>query len=134
MLVGLYTEESDLELRGSTQGLLSLAQRLTGKEETRFDLPLSTSGVDPAPYDGVLTRLRVKVRGERPLYIGRTGSTLDIEGSRRTVEIFANNLKRLVRQGSEHPTGSSGAHTHVEYYPGHYFLDEQSEPMVITVL
>ncbi len=134
MLIGLYTKDGDLELGGSTQGLLSLAKRLMGTRETRFDIPLSTSGVDPTPYDGVLTRVSVKIGGEQPLYIGRTGATLRIEGSQRTVAIFASNLESLVRQGSEHPIGSARVHTHVEYYPGHYFLDERSEPIVITVL
>jgi hypothetical protein len=134
MLIGLYTMDGDLELGGSPGGLSSMAKRLTRKSETQFNIPLSTSGVDPAPYDGVLTQLSVKIGGEQPLYIGRTGATLRIEGSKRTVGIFASNLDSLVRQDSEHPTGSARVHMHVEYYPGHYFLDARSEPLVITVL
>src|SRR5215211_2908027 len=57
-----------------------------GRIATQFDLALSTSGVDPTPYDGVLTRLSVKIGGEQPLYIGRTGTTLRIEGSQRTIK------------------------------------------------
>src|SRR5215203_3745511 len=134
MLRGLYTRDGDLELGGSTQGLLSLAERLMRKGETQFDLALSTSGVDPTPYDGVLSRISVKIGGEQPLCIGRTGATLRIEGSQRTVGIFASNLESLARQASERPIGSGKVHMHVEYYPGHYFLDDRSEPIVITVL
>jgi len=134
MLRGLYTRGGDLEFGGSAQGLLGLAKLLTRKGETQFDLALSTSGVDPTPYDGVLTLLSAKIGGEQPLYIGRTGSTLRIEGSQETVELFASNLESLARQGAEHPMGSEKVHMHVEYYPGHYFLDERSEPVVIAVL
>ncbi len=76
MLIGLYTKDGDLELAGSTQGLLSLAEHLVREGETHLEIPLSTSGVDPYPYDGVLTQLSVKIGGEQPLYIGRTGATL----------------------------------------------------------
>src|SRR5215217_7189566 len=135
MLIGLYTKDGDLELGGSAQGLLSLAERLIRNRETQFDLALSTSGVDPTPYDGVLSRLSVKIRSEQPLYIGRTGTTLRIEGSQRTLETFASNLESLARQGSEqHPMGTARVHLHLDYYPGHYFLDESSEPIVIAVL
>jgi hypothetical protein len=134
MLIGLYTKDGDLELGGNTQGLLSLAKRLMRQSETQFDILLSTSGVDPTPYDGVLTRLSVKIEVEQQLYIGRTGATLRIEGSQRTVAIFASNLESLVRQGSEQPIDSTRVHMHVEYCPGHCFLDEHSEPIVITVL
>jgi hypothetical protein len=91
-------------------------------------------GVDPTPYDGVLTQLSAKIGGEEPLYIGRTDDTLRIEGSQKAVEIFASNLESLVRQGSERPIGSAKVNSHVEHYPGHYLLDERSEPIVITVL
>jgi hypothetical protein len=64
MLIGLYTKEGDLELGGSAQGLMSLAERLIRKGETKFDLALATSGVDPTPYDGILSRLSVKIGGE----------------------------------------------------------------------
>jgi len=134
MLIGLYTKDRDLELGGSTHDLLGLAERLMRKGETQFDIALSTSGIDPTPYDSVLSRISVKTGGEQPLYIARTGATLRIEGSRRTVEIFASNLESLVRQASERANGSVRAHLHVEYYPGHYFLDERSEPLVIAVL
>jgi hypothetical protein len=132
MLIGLYTKEGDLELGGNTQGLLGLAQRLMRKGETQFDLPLSTSGADPTPYDGVLSRISVKIGGEQPLYIGRTDDTLRIEGSQKAVEIFASDLESLARQGAQRTMGSPRVHMHVEYYPGHYFLDERSEPIVIA--
>ena len=61
MLRGLYTKEGDLELGGCTHELLSLAEHLMRKGEIQFDLALSTSGVDPTPYDGVLSRLSVKI-------------------------------------------------------------------------
>ena|SRR5215218_468517 len=61
MLIGLYTNDGDLELGRSAQGLMSLAERLIRNRETHFDLALSTSGVDPTPYDGVLSRLSVKI-------------------------------------------------------------------------
>ena len=134
LLVGLCTMEGDLELGGSTQGLLGLAKCLTRKSETRFDLPLYTTGVNPAPHDDVLTRLSVEIGGEQPLYIGRFGSTLRIKVSPSAVEILASNLERLARQASDRPAGPVSAHAHVEYYPGHYFLDERSEPIVIAVL
>jgi hypothetical protein len=117
---------SGIDLEGTAMSLLELAervQRLRGRETFELSIP----SVPPAPYSGYLRSLQIEV-GEGNVHILLDHDRVYITGSAEKMEILAKNIASLASQKSSH----SSEHSHIEYFPGHFYLTEGSEPLVLT--
>ncbi|RZS37724.1 hypothetical protein EV193_105282 [Herbihabitans rhizosphaerae] len=78
---------------------------------------------------GEIEPVRV-TRGAGDVLIESAGDSLLITGSPDKLDVLAD----TVEGQAEHPLTPDGrpAHTHVDYFPGHFYLHPDSVPVVIT--
>jgi hypothetical protein len=124
LLVGRYTSSGDLALEGPPDALRSLARRL---RQAPSSIPLGrpASG-NPSPYDGFLETIEVQ-RAETKVTIRKREGALLVCGNGACLEVLAANVEAL----SEDET--VGEHLHLDYHPGHFFLDPTSSPLVVEL-
>lgn len=91
-----------------------------------FELPLEASG-DPRPYDELLRWIIVTV-SDGLVVIRKDAETLRIEGAREYIANLGQHIESLLRD-TQLPS-----HTHIEYYPGHFYLREDAEALVVGVM
>ena len=99
-----------------------------------MSVPLHFEDVEPSPYEGVLTRICVDVVKRSRLLVKRVGTDLEISGSREHIVTFAHNMRVPAQQALEMEPSEYAIerHSHEEWYPGHFYLDKDSDPLVIT--
>lgn len=121
----LGSRGSEANVDGTTVDFLGLAALLLqGKGEIKTD----TEG-SPAPYDKFLKSIIIKtVPGQRLTFSATEDGDLLIAGESTGLEILAGNLKWFA--DGERGTGD---HMHVEYFPDHFYLAEDSIPMVFML-
>ena len=124
MLLAAVKNEStgELEIRADGPGLVALATRLISAGYLQLD------GVDdPWPYDHSLDRIEVVVGPERLTITSLDDRrVLRFSGTADRLAILAANMRDLAS------TGSAGDHLHIEWFPEHYYLSEDSEALVIS--
>jgi len=124
-IVGKFGD-SGTDIEGTARALLELSKRvleIKGHEVFELNLP----SVPPSPYFGYLKSLHIDLN-EGNVHIGRDNESMHIRGSAEKIGILADNIASLALQESN----SISAHSHIEYYPGHFYLAEESEPLVFT--
>ena len=129
LITGLYTEAGDIELRGGVGALRRFAELLSA-DVPSYVLALDTSQTARiAPYDHLLTAIHI-MHNAGLVCISRSGSVLEIAGSRQKVKVLSDNLTRFA-DSVESGTGRE-THLHIEYFPDHYYLAASSLPIVVT--
>lgn len=127
MALAVVKKEStgELELRADGPGLGALARRLTASTGAGY---LQLDGVDdPWPYDHALDRIEVVVSPEwLTITCLDDRGVLRISGTADRLAILAANVHDLAS------TGSTGDHLHIEWFPEHFYLSEDSEALVIS--
>lgn len=123
-----YTLDShgvEANVDGTRVDFLGLAALLLqGKGEIKTD----TQG-SPAPYDKFLKSIIIKtVPGQRLTFSATEDGDLLVAGESAGLEILAGNLKWFA-EGER----TKGDHMHVEYHPDHFYLAEDSIPMVFML-
>jgi hypothetical protein len=119
------TFESDgtVTLEASPEALVALAEVLIDGTEAVIDL------VPTAAAQGELARaIHVRIEEAPGLAVWRDRDDLVVAGATPALEVLAANLTDL-GQGSHPP----GYHSHIEYFPDHYYLRPSSVPLVVTV-
>jgi hypothetical protein len=114
----------EMELRGTAAELADLADLLiSGFGSVDLD-----HVADPSPYSRSLSRINV-VRASGPVAMTcATGSgELDIRGGHAQLDLLAANVQGF----ADGWDGDATSHVHIDYFPGHDYLDESSEPVVI---
>jgi hypothetical protein len=124
-IVGYYSTSGALELRGSSQGLVELADIVRAEESISEALLTVNQGLTADPYDHLLSSIRV-CKSDGPVIVARDGSSLEISGSLEALKPLAENIELLAKEKSE-----TSSHIHIEYYPGHFFLSPSSAPLVV---
>lgn len=117
---------SGINLEGTASSFLDLSERLRdirGHETFVLNVPR----VSPSPYSGYLRLLQIDV-GEGNVHISRDSDLICIAGSADKIGILASNIASVASQKSS----VSSIHSHIEYHPGHFYLSEGSEPLVLT--
>jgi hypothetical protein len=82
----------------------------------------------PDPYQGWLESIAVRVEIEPQMIIARSGCQLVFRGGQKSLAVLADNVETLAQDLAD-----SDRHTHIEYFPGHYYLREGSIPLVVAV-
>jgi len=117
---------SGIDLEGTSASLIELAERVQ-RSEGHETLELSIPSAPASPYSGYLRSLQIEI-GEGSVQILRDHDRLYIKGTPEKIEILAENIASLASQKSSY----SVEHLHIEYFPGHFYLTEGSEPLVLT--
>jgi hypothetical protein len=115
---------NDNSLDGSPADYRALARVLRAGEGT---VALRTE-VDVTPYDGALAEVVVhRTEGDTVLMsVDREANRFVIEGPERLLEIVAQTLENAAEVHD--PKG----HVHLDPFPGHFYLDEQSAQLIIN--
>ncbi|HKS44795.1 MAG TPA: hypothetical protein VJT49_06695 [Amycolatopsis sp.] len=121
MIVALSKEPLETALSGHPDEYLELARMLEAGTGT---VGLDT-GADPAPYGSVLAAIVVRERDSAAVTISVDDDRLIVEGPVHLLSVLAGNVRGSATSGD--PEG----HAHIEYFPGHYYLGENSVPLVI---
>lgn len=123
MLVLESTE--DLELSGKRQDFLALAAICFSGRNGELPLAVTASGA--------ISNSSVLIFFEAgPIVIRLQETNVVIRGAERKLSLLGENIAFLANQKPSE--GRLKPHLHVEYIPGHAYLDETSEPLVLTLL
>jgi hypothetical protein len=128
-ILGRYGN-SGIDIEGTEESLRELSGAIEGLSGVKV-LPLS--GVRPPqdPYPGHAKSLRLALSDE-PVCIRLTGDEISVCGASDKLKILAQNIRALADQEKQESNGRIQLHSHIEYYPGHYFLKAESIPLVVT--
>lgn len=127
-VVGVYSNEGEVELRGTIQGLQQLAELIAfapAPVSRAFALP----GTSAFPYDGFLARVSIEEADRGAMKIWQDHDSLHISGSPESRKLLSANLNWLTSQ-----TSDVSSHLHLEPYEGHVFLDFSSQPVVVILV
>ncbi|WP_033826321.1 hypothetical protein [Kitasatospora sp. MBT63] len=116
-------------LRGTRDELVAVAEVIrSGAGSVRLD-PVP----DAAPYDRGLAILEVATVPEAQVTLFVTGAEdrYRITGEPRLLEVLASSIEEY---GLEADPADTLDHLHVDYFPGHYYLSERSESMVVCAV
>jgi hypothetical protein len=112
----------ELELRGTVAELTDLAGLLvSGSGSVDLD-----HVDDPSPYSRSLSGVNV-VRASGPVVITCAAGSdeMEIRGGSSQLDLLAANVQGFADEGD------AASHLHIDYFPGHDYLNESSEPLVI---
>lgn len=114
----------ETELAGTTRDLLRVVDALrSGGRTLQLD-----SSVDPAPYGRALSLLvSRRTSGGVTMSVAPEGTSIEIQGGVEELAILASNIEGFASEGDP------AIHLHIEYFPGHVYLSEGSEPLVVTL-
>lgn len=124
-IIGRFSD-SGIDIEGTATSLLEFAKRvqwLRGRETFELSVP----SVPAFPYSGYLRSLQIEI-GEGNVHISHDQDRVYITGSLQKIEILAENIASLALQNGNHDP----EHSHIEYFPGNFYLMEGSEPLVLT--
>jgi hypothetical protein len=114
----------EMELSGTARELLELVR---GIRSSGGIWPLDTGG-DPSPYSRALASVEMRrTSGKATVRYVSNQEALEIQGGRKELELLASNI------GDFAVAGDLSAHLHIEYFPGHDYLAEDSEALVIAL-
>lgn len=124
VLRGELTRE--MELRGTAAELTGLANLLiSGSGSVSLD-----HVDDPSPYGRSLSRINVvRTSGPIAMTCAAGSDELYIRGGSPQLDLLAAN----VRGYADDRDGDAMSHLHIDYFPGHDYLDESSEPLVLAL-
>jgi hypothetical protein len=122
-----YAADGSVEVAGSRQALKALAALLRLAESTTVSVAIPQRS--PDPYQSWLDSIVVQLETEPQMIIAIRGNQLIFRGGQRALNVLADNVEHLA--GSE---DEDGAHTHIEYFPGHFYLREGSIPLVVSAI
>lgn len=132
MLTGLYDLVfRELELEGSPEELLKLADLLEAAEESLV-VNLGIRRAKTSPSDMELEELRLEVKDEESLLVRHEGTTLQVVGSKESIELLARNIRVLAEETINEPIRSVQNHLHVDC-AAYFFIHNESEPLTINV-
>lgn len=122
MIVRRSSATGELCLEGTSEDLRafsSLLQKAPGS--IALSVPSKMSG-----YDDHLLGISIRERtgSHVSLKYDSTSSSLVVEGDPRYLAVLAANITALANNSVQ-------GHLHIEFFPGHFYLDEASDPVVV---
>lgn len=127
-IVGLYSLENDLEIRGTEDALASLANLLLVADSQGRIIELIETQLTAEPYFGFVNKVLIQHQPHKVI-VSRTEDTLEISGNGKSLALFAESIKWLATQDS-----NMSSHLHVDTYPDHPYLELSSCPLVVSVV
>ncbi len=120
----LGEETGELELKGCREKFQLLAARIRSGDASSIPLTMVD---DPRPYSRSLQRIEIR-GGSGKVSISLLGDrvSLLVQGGAESREVLAENIEAFARDA----TGLE--HMHIEPYPDHYYLAEDSAAIVLA--
>jgi hypothetical protein len=115
-----------VELEGSPDVLTALARVLRIGEAAVIALQIPQER--PDPYERWLESIAVEPELLPQVLIARFGNQLVLRGGRKSLDVLADNVELLAQVA-----GGETLHTHIEHFPGHYYLREGFVPLVVSL-
>ena len=84
------------------------------------------SGINPQPYAELVQAIEIS-RGDGPLRISMRGKSCRVTGGHEPLQLLVDNVSWLL------DSDERGPHLHFEYFPGHVYIHESSEPLILRV-
>jgi hypothetical protein len=81
---------------------------------------------DPQPYAEQVQSIEI-LRSDGPLHVSTHGESCRIAGGQDQLQLFADNVTWLLNSGEEN------SHLHFEYFPGHLYIHESAEPLLLRI-
>ena len=131
-VMGRFTTTGEIEISGDKEALIKLAELLAAPPDLsicHFVIPQSFS---IEPYDDFIVAAHI-VKTEGAVRIKLYENTLTISGSPEKLKILAENIKWLAAQEDSAITSRVENHLHIEYHPDHFFLDPETNSLVVVV-
>jgi hypothetical protein len=122
-----YSARAGLEISGKPAAIGGLANdiRQVANGEAQL-IRVRTTPAVPGPYDSDVSFIEI-ARNEGPLRISQVDGGCHVVGGREQLELLADNVEWLLQ------SEGGGAHLHLEYFPGHAYIDASAEPLVVQV-
>jgi hypothetical protein len=115
----------EMELRGSSSQFKEFAARLRSGGEISVSLDQVPA---PSPYDRSLSRVVIRSgSGKVVVSLMDDGQSLLVCGGGEFMAVLADNVDGFAEDGLR------GEHAHIEYFPDHYYLAEEAEPLVLAL-
>jgi malonyl CoA-acyl carrier protein transacylase len=122
-LIGKY-DEGQIDLEGDAESLRRLAEEIRQLRDV-FERPLNKpSSGSQAPDSGLAISLKIEVANDK-VCVSRTKRQIVITGSNEKLKILAQNIQFAADNVDSN-------HQHIDYHPGHFYLDPHSVPLIIT--
>jgi hypothetical protein len=124
--LGRNDATGEMELRGSSVQFQEFAARL--RDGGEGSVSLNEVGA-PSPYDRSLSRVVISGGpGKIMVALEDDGQSLLICGAGEFMAILAANIEGFAEDGTR------GEHAHIEYFPDHYYLAKDAEPLVLALV
>ena len=114
----------ELEISGEKRDLLALAAICFSGRDGQLPLKVSSDGATDSSVSISL--------GSGPIEIRLESSNVLIRGEQSKLSLLGENIAFLANQKTSRERLKP--HLHIEYVPGHAYLEEASEPLVLTLL
>jgi len=102
--------------------LVALADLIVRDPSGVIELPSATAAV----AGGITARaIRIVIAAGPGMSVKWSGDELVLTGDRAALDIFASNIRNLGHGRI------GGSHIHIEYFPGHFYLHDDSVPVVV---
>ncbi len=121
-IVCRYSTSSGFSIEGMEQGLLSLAAFLRNPAAADRRTLMRADASDG--YDDVIPSM-VVIHDADFVRIVRSGEAIIVTGRLDLLAILAENVESIA-------SSAPGEHLHIDYHPDHYYLREDTEPVVVT--
>jgi len=113
-------------MRGSSGQFKELAARLRNEGGSSVALDEVPA---PSPYDRLMSRVVIRTgSGKVVVALMDDGQSLLVCGGSEFMKILAANIEGFAEDGTR------GEHAHIEYFPDHYYLAAEAEPLVLALV
>lgn len=130
-VVGRFTKTGEIEIRGDRQALIKLAKLLVEPHSLSICPFVIPQMLSIEAYDGFIVAAHI-VKTEADVRISLHETTLIISGSPKKLKILAENIEWLATQEDSANTREVENHLHIEYHPDHFFLDPETDSLVVV--
>ncbi len=119
-----------IDIEGTARELLNFAERM---QQCSFVQPVSMvqsdrDGAEGAYLPALIVRLDVGL-----VDVSIADNTLVIAGSTEALSTLALHVRSLAETAEPQSSGRLRPHSHIEYYPGHFFLKPNAIPLIFTL-
>ncbi|SRR5581483_9038382 len=123
---GRWSSQEGIELSGNPIDLGRLAGQLIEVTEGLTIILAELSNEMIKPYEGAISHIVVHREPGAKLQIARIGNVMQLSGDTSYLHILA----QILEFPDNEPL-SPIYHVHIEFYPDHFFLAPDSEPLII---
>jgi len=114
----------EVSLSGADEALRTLGSLLRSGVDTELELRTVTPR---PPYVAAADSIGISVDESAKVLVAWEGERLTFTGGVEALALLGGNISSHADE-----LALPGAHAHIEWFPGHFFLREGSEPMVVS--